>query len=83
GRPNLWIREGGALSAILRSEDKGASWQTVVDNLNGGVMHLCPTPDGSGMAAGTSDGTLLVIDDRGAREVVRGLPFITSVELGA
>jgi photosystem II stability/assembly factor-like uncharacterized protein len=71
------------MSAVLRSDDKGASWQTVIDNLNGGVMHLCPTPDGNGMIAGTSDGTLLVVDDGGAREAAKGLPFITSVELGA
>ena len=83
GRPNLWIREGGAGSAILRSNDKGATWDTVIDNLNGGVMHLCPAPDGDGMVAGTSDGTLLVIDDSGAREVASGLPFVTSVELAA
>jgi photosystem II stability/assembly factor-like uncharacterized protein len=82
GRPNLWLREGGAMSAILRSSDKGETWETVVDNLNGGVMHLCPTPDGNGMVAGTSDGTLLVVDDSGARPVASGLPFVTSVELG-
>ncbi|HWH78513.1 MAG TPA: hypothetical protein VNT76_14120, partial [Candidatus Binatus sp.] len=83
GRPNHWIREEGAMSGILRSNDKGATWETVVDDLNGGVMHLCPTPDGNGMVAGTSDGTLLVVDDSGAREVASGLPFVTSVELGA
>ena len=83
GRPNLWIREEGALSGILRSNDKGATWETVIDNLNGGVMHFCPTPDGNGMVAGTSDGTLLVIDDCGARQVASGLPFITSVQLAA
>jgi len=71
------------MSAILRSSDKGKSWETVIDNLNGGVMHLCPTPDGHGMVAGTSDGTLLLVDDSGAREVVSGLPFVTSVELAA
>jgi photosystem II stability/assembly factor-like uncharacterized protein len=83
GRPNLWIREGGAMSAILRSSDKGATWETVIDHLNGGVMHLCPCPDSNGMVAGTSDGTLLVIDDAGTREVASGLPFVTSVELAA
>ncbi len=83
GRPNLWIREQGALAAIFRSRDKGSSWEKVIDNLNGGVMHMCPTPDGNGMVAGTSDGALLVIDDFGAREVVSGLPFVTAVELGA
>ena len=46
-------------------------------------MHMCPAPSGNGMVAGTSDGSLLVIDDSGVREVVSGLPFVTSVELGA
>ena len=71
------------MSAILRSSDKGKTWDTVIDNLTGGVMHLCPTPDGKGMIAGTSDGTLLLVDDSGAREVASGLPFVTSVELAA
>jgi len=83
GRPNLWIREQGAMSAILRSGDTGSTWETIVDGLKGGVMHLCPTPDGNGMVAGTSDGTLLVVDDSGAREVATGLPFVTSVKLAA
>jgi photosystem II stability/assembly factor-like uncharacterized protein len=71
------------MSAILRSADKGSTWETVIDNLKGGVMHFCPAPEGNGMVAGTSDGTLLLIDDAGAREVVGGLPFVTSVELAA
>jgi photosystem II stability/assembly factor-like uncharacterized protein len=83
GRPNLWIREQGAMSAILRSGDKGSTWETIVDRLKGGVMHLCSTPGGNGMVAGTSDGSLLVVDDSGAREVASGLPFVTSVELAA
>ena len=70
------------MAAIFRSRDMGASWEKVIDNLNGGVMHMCPTPDGNGMVAGTSDGTLLVSDDSGVSEVVSGLPFVTSVELG-
>jgi photosystem II stability/assembly factor-like uncharacterized protein len=83
GRPNLWVREEGAMSAILRSNDKGTNWETIVDNLKGGVMHLCATPDGNGMIAGTSDGLLLAIDESAAREVASGLPFVTSVELAA
>jgi hypothetical protein len=83
GRPNLWIREEGAMSAVLRSNDKGATWECVIDNLNGGVMHFCEAPDGNGMIAGTSDGTLLMIDDSGVRQLVSGLPFVTSLELGA
>jgi hypothetical protein len=34
------------------------------------------------MVAGTSHGSLLLIDDSGVREVATGLPFVTSVELG-
>ena len=83
GRPNHWIREEGANAAIFRSGDKGDTWEKLIDNLKGGVMHMCATPDGRGMVAGTSDGSLLVIDDSGVREVVSGLPFVTSVELGA
>lgn len=83
GRPNLWIREEGALAAIFRSADKGATWEKITDNLKGGVMHLCPAPDGHGMVAGTSDGSLVLIDESSVREVASGLPFVTSVELGA
>ncbi|HEY3154121.1 MAG TPA: hypothetical protein VGK65_20850 [Candidatus Binatia bacterium] len=83
GRPNHWIREEGAIAAIFRSRDKGTTWEKIVDNLKGGVMHMCPTPDGNGMVAGTSDGSLLIIDESGARELVSGLPFVTAVELAA
>jgi photosystem II stability/assembly factor-like uncharacterized protein len=83
GRPNLWIREEGADAAIFRSGDKGATWERMTDHIKGGVMHMCPAPDGNGMIAGTSEGSLLVIDDSGVREAVSGLPFVTSVELGA
>jgi hypothetical protein len=83
GRPNLWIREEGAAAAIFRSRDKGATWEKITDNLKGGVMHMCAAPDGNGMIAGTSDGSLLLIDDNDVREVVGGLPFVTSVELAA
>jgi photosystem II stability/assembly factor-like uncharacterized protein len=71
------------MAAIFRSRDKGATWEKIIDNLKGGVMHMCPLPDGKGMIAGTSDGTLLVADESGAREIVTGLPFVTSVELAA
>jgi hypothetical protein len=35
------------------------------------------------MVAGTSDGTLLLIDDTGAHQVAAGLPFVTSIDLAA
>jgi hypothetical protein len=81
GRPNLWTREGGAMAAVLRSSDKGTTWEPVIEKLAGGVMHMCLSPDGDGIIAGTSDGTLLLIDDSGSRIVASGLPFITAVEL--
>jgi photosystem II stability/assembly factor-like uncharacterized protein len=83
GRPNVWIREEGADAAIFRSADKGETWEKIVDRLKGGVMHMCTAPDGRNMIAGTSDGSLLMIDDSGVHEVVSGLPFVMSVELGA
>ncbi len=83
GRPNLWIRDEGAMAAIFRSRDKGSNWEKIVDNLKGGVMHICEAPEGNAMIAGTSDGTLLVIDESGAHEAISGLPCVTCVEVGA
>jgi photosystem II stability/assembly factor-like uncharacterized protein len=83
GRPNTWIREEGANAAIFRSDDSGSQWEIVTDKLQGGVMNMCPRPDRNGIFAGTSDGTLLAIDDSGARVIASGLPGITAVKLGA
>jgi photosystem II stability/assembly factor-like uncharacterized protein len=83
GRPNTWIRESGADAAIFRSRDFGAHWEMIVDRLKGGVMHMCLGPDGRGVIAGTSDGTLLAVDDSGTRTIVNGLPCVTSVEPAA
>ena len=83
GRPNTWIKESGAEAAIFRSRHAGSQWETVIDNLRGGVMHMCATPDGDSIVAGTSDGTLLAVDASGARVIASGLPCITTVELGA
>ena len=83
GRPNTWIRERGADAAVFCSRDFGAHWATVVDGLKGGVMDMCAAPDGRGVIAGTSDGTLLAVDDSGARAIVAGLPCVTCVEMAA
>jgi photosystem II stability/assembly factor-like uncharacterized protein len=83
GRPNTWIRESGADAAIFRTRDLGSSWDLVIDRLKGGVMHMCAAPGGNGILAGTSDGTVLAVDDAGARVVASGLPCITALELGA
>jgi photosystem II stability/assembly factor-like uncharacterized protein len=83
GRPNTWIRESGADAALFRTRDLGIHWDMVIDHLKGGVMHMCAAPNGNGVIAGTSDGTLLAVDDSGARVVAAGLPCITAIELGA
>jgi len=83
GRPNTWIREAGAEAAIFRSRDAGSHWEPVIDNLKGGVMHMCAAPNGDGIVAGTSDGTLLAVDDSACRVVASGLPCITTVGVGA
>jgi photosystem II stability/assembly factor-like uncharacterized protein len=82
-RPNTWIRESGAEAAIFRTTDAGTTWQPVVQNLRGGVMHMCAAPNTNGVIAATSDGTLLAVDESGARTIASGLPCITAVELGA
>ena len=83
GRPNLWIRERGAMAAIFRSHDHGSTWDKLIDDVEGGVMHMCPAPDGNGMIAGTSDGSLLLIEQSSVHEIATALPFVTSVELAA
>jgi photosystem II stability/assembly factor-like uncharacterized protein len=84
GRPNNWIREDGANAAIFRTRDAGSHWETVVEGLYGGVMNMCPSPDGNGIVAGLSDGTLYAIDDdSGARVIASGMPGILAVKAGA
>jgi photosystem II stability/assembly factor-like uncharacterized protein len=83
GRPNTWIREEGAKAAIFRTTDAGCRWETVLEGLYGGVMNMCLSPDGNGIFAGLSDGTLYAIDDSGARVVASGLPGILAVKPGA
>jgi hypothetical protein len=83
GRPNTWIREEGANAAVFRSRDAGSHWETIIDGLYGGVMSMCPSPDGNGIVAGLSDGTLYAIDDSGARVVAREMPGILAMKAGA
>jgi photosystem II stability/assembly factor-like uncharacterized protein len=83
GRPNTWIHTGSADSAIFRSKDGGAHWEAVVEGLRGGVMDLCAAPDGEGVFAGTSDGSLLSIDSSGHRVLAGALPCINALAVAA
>jgi hypothetical protein len=83
GRPNTWIREQGANAAVFRTADAGSHWETVMEGLYGGVMSMCCSPDGNGIFAGLSDGTLYAIDDSGARLIASGMPGILAVKPGA
>jgi photosystem II stability/assembly factor-like uncharacterized protein len=83
GRPNTWLRPEGADGAILSSADAGATWEPVVEGLRGGIMDLCPTPGGRGVLAATSEGEVLQVDDEGCRTIIRDLPCVTALAVGA
>ncbi|HEX9144640.1 MAG TPA: hypothetical protein VGA09_10240 [Candidatus Binatia bacterium] len=70
------IYVGTEHSRLFYTKNGGARWLRADPN-----AHMCVTPDGHCVIAGTSDGTLLAIDHLGARAIVNGLPCITSVEL--
>jgi hypothetical protein len=83
GRPNTWLREERADGALLRSTDRGATWQPIVEGLRGGIMDLCPAPDDQGVLAATSEGEVLAVDQAGCRTLIRDLPCITALALAA
>ena len=82
-RPRTWTRAGRAKSAIFRSND-GADWQLLSENMSGGVMDICPAPEGRGVLVATAEGEVVALTPSGkARTVIDGLPAITSMALGA
>lgn len=83
GRPNTWLRPERADAAILRSKDRGATWEAAVEGLAGAVMALSPIPDGEGVIAGTSEGNLISIDSSGCEILAERLPCIAALALGA
>jgi ligand-binding sensor domain-containing protein len=83
GRPNTWLRRERADAALFVSEDRGAHWNIVVAGLRGGVMAMCPGAGGKGVFASTSEGEVLSVDSSGPRTIIRGLPSITAISLGA
>jgi len=82
-RPRTWTRAGRANSAIFKSTD-GANWELLTEKMTGGVMDICPAPDGDGVLVATADGEVVAVSSAGdSRTIVSGLPCITTMALGA
>ncbi|TMB73561.1 MAG: hypothetical protein E6J54_06220 [Deltaproteobacteria bacterium] len=83
-RPRTWTRDGRADSAIYKTNDAGAHWELLTENMSGGVMDICAGPNGKGILIATADGEVLEVNESGGcRTVISGLPCITAVVLGA
>jgi hypothetical protein len=82
GRPNTWLRKERADAALFVSQD-GARWNVAVEGLRGGIMAMCPAPDGQGVFASTSEGEVVQVHSSVARTIITGLPSITAIALGA
>jgi photosystem II stability/assembly factor-like uncharacterized protein len=81
-RPRTWTRPGRAKTAIFKSID-GANWQLLTEKMSGGVMDVCPAPDGEGVFAATADGEVVTVTSSGeTRTIIAGLPCITAMALG-
>jgi photosystem II stability/assembly factor-like uncharacterized protein len=82
-RPRTWTRAGRAHTAIFKSKD-GADWRLLTEKMSGGVMDLCPAPDGKGVLAATADGEVVSVRSSGeTKTIIDGLPCITAMALGA
>ncbi|MGE5219428.1 MAG: WD40/YVTN/BNR-like repeat-containing protein [Chloroflexota bacterium] len=82
-RPRTWTRAGRAKTAIFKSAD-GADWELLTENLSGGVMDICAVPGGQGVLVATADGEVVTVAPSGkSQTIIRGLPCITAVALGA
>lgn len=82
-RPRTWTRPGRAKTAIFKSTD-GAHWQLLTEKISGGVMALCPDPEGRGVLAATADGEVAAVSPQGeTRTLISGLPCISAMALGA
>lgn len=84
--PGGWRRPEGGDAAFCRSQDSGATWETLT---NGLPQPLVPIPrsiaidptNDQGYVAGLTDGTLWATDDDGAtfQQLLTGLPSIMSL----
>jgi photosystem II stability/assembly factor-like uncharacterized protein len=80
-RPRTWTRAGRAHSAIFTSKN-GADWRLLTEQMFGGVMDLCPAPQGDGVFAATADGEVVSVSADGkAKTIVAGVPCITALAL--
>lgn len=65
----------GGPDGLVRSDDLGTKWKTVVTGLDGNLTHMTFMPDGRGWAGLTPDGELLRAVDSGRSWVRLGAPF--------
>jgi len=82
-RPRTWTHAGRANTAIFKSKD-GADWELLTEKMSGGVMDICAVPDANGVLIATADGEIVSVDESGdAQTVIRGLPCVTAMAMGA
>jgi hypothetical protein len=82
-RPRTWTRAGRANTAIFKSQD-GADWELLTENMTGGAMDICASPDDKGVLVATADGEVVELDPAGhTRTIIDGLPCITAIAVGA
>jgi hypothetical protein len=56
----------------------------LTEKMAGGVMDICPAPDGESVLVSTSDGEVVALSAAGeTRTIISGLPCITALLLGA
>ena len=83
-RPRTWTRAGRADSAIYKTNDGGAHWELLTENMSGGVMDISAAPNANGVLVATADGEVLEVNPSGScRTLISGLPCITAMALGA
>jgi len=83
GRPNTWLRKERADAALFVSTDGGAHWNIAIEKLPGGIMAMCPALGEQGVLASTSEGDVVHVGPSRSRTIIRGLPSITAIALGA
>jgi photosystem II stability/assembly factor-like uncharacterized protein len=82
GTPGTWRRTGDARATMVRSRDRGRTWEQLpIGDLRGNIeaATLVSWPDGYGFFVGTTDGEVYASADRGGSwtRIAAGLPAIS------